>query len=163
MERAKRFGVHVTTASRRERDGGVSSVPGVVTVDGRDTATVDPVTVMRPETALYRARTLDFAAAQAAAERFVADASAGEVRRCGCEFVDIVEQLAIDRAKELFDQYIAKHPKDDKGLSEVGAYYLLKGDRAKAEELFDKSFRLEEEVWSTVNAAGAYLGLPPQP
>lgn len=68
-----------------------------------------------------------------------------------------------NRARELFDKYVAKHPKDDKGLAEVGAYYLLKGDRARAEELFDRSFRLEEEVWSTVNAAGAYLGIPPQP
>ncbi|HUP45576.1 MAG TPA: tetratricopeptide repeat protein [Thermoanaerobaculia bacterium] len=67
------------------------------------------------------------------------------------------------RSKELFEKYLAKHPKDDKGLAEVGAYYLLKGDRAKAEELFERSFRLEEEVWSTVNAAGAYLGVPPQP
>ena len=67
------------------------------------------------------------------------------------------------RAKELFDQYVARHPKDDKGLAEVGAYYLLQKEREKAEELFDRSFRLEEEVWSTVNAAGAYLGIPPQP
>ena len=66
------------------------------------------------------------------------------------------------RAKELFDQYVSKNKKDDKGLAEVGAYYLLKGDRAKAEELFDQSFRLEDELWATVNAAGAYLGVPPQ-
>lgn len=66
------------------------------------------------------------------------------------------------RAKEMFEEYVRKNPKDDKGLAEVGAYYLLKGERAKAEELFDKSFRQEEELWSTVNAAGAYLGVSPQ-
>ena len=66
------------------------------------------------------------------------------------------------RAKEMFEEYVAKNPKDDKGLAEVGAYYLLKGERAKAEELFDKSFRQQDELWSTVNAAGAYLGIPPQ-
>lgn len=66
------------------------------------------------------------------------------------------------RAKELFEQYVAKSPKDDKGLAEIGAYYLLKGDRARAEELFEKSFRLEDELWATVNAAGAYVGIPPE-
>ena len=68
-----------------------------------------------------------------------------------------------DRAKKIFDDYLAKNGKDDKALAEVGAYYLLKGDRAKAEELFERSFRLEDELWSTVNAAGAYLGVPPHP
>ena len=66
------------------------------------------------------------------------------------------------KAKALFDQYVKENPKDDKGLTEVGAYYMLNGDRAAAEELFGRSFRLESEVWSTVSAAGSYLGVPPQ-
>ncbi|HEX6642902.1 MAG TPA: tetratricopeptide repeat protein, partial [Thermoanaerobaculia bacterium] len=42
-----------------------------------------------------------------------------------------------DKAREAFEKSLAKNPNDDKGLAELGAYYLLKGDRAKAEELFD--------------------------
>ena len=66
------------------------------------------------------------------------------------------------RAKELFDKYVRANPKDDKGLAEVGAYYLLNGDRTTAEELFDRSFKLESEMWATVSAAGGYLGVEPQ-
>jgi len=40
--------------------------------------------------------------------------------------------------------------------------YNLKGDRAKAEELFDRSFAVESgEVWATTNVAGSYIGVPP--
>lgn len=66
------------------------------------------------------------------------------------------------KAKALFDQYIKDNPKDDKGLAEVGAYYMMNGDRAAAEELFDRSFKLEAEMWATVSAAGSYLGVAPQ-
>lgn len=66
------------------------------------------------------------------------------------------------KAKELFDRYVKQNPKDDKGLAEVGAYYMLNGDRATAEDLFDKSFKLESELWSTVSAAGSYLGVTPE-
>jgi tetratricopeptide (TPR) repeat protein len=66
------------------------------------------------------------------------------------------------KAKALFDQYLKDNPKDEKGLAEVGSYYLMNGDRATAEDLFDRSFRLESEMWATVSAAGAYLGVPPQ-
>lgn len=66
------------------------------------------------------------------------------------------------KAKELFDRFVKASPKNEKGLAEVGAYYLLNGDRATAEDLFDRSFRLESEMWATVSAAGAYLGVKPQ-
>ncbi|MEA2570300.1 MAG: hypothetical protein QOI24_2301 [Acidobacteriota bacterium] len=66
------------------------------------------------------------------------------------------------KAKALFDQYVKDNPKDDKGLAEVGSYYMLNGDRAGAEELFDRSFKLEAEMWATVSAAGSYLGVAPQ-
>ncbi|HEV7765475.1 MAG TPA: tetratricopeptide repeat protein [Thermoanaerobaculia bacterium] len=68
-----------------------------------------------------------------------------------------------DQAREAFEKSLAKNPNDDKGLAELGAYYMIKGDRAKAEELFDKSFSIESgEVWSTGMIAGSYLGVPPQ-
>ena len=68
-----------------------------------------------------------------------------------------------DKAREAFEKSLAKNPNDDKGLAELGAYYLLKGNREKAEELFDKSFSIESgEVWNTSMMAGGYLGVKPQ-
>jgi len=68
-----------------------------------------------------------------------------------------------DKARESFEKSLAKNPNDDKGLAELGAYYLIKGDRAKAEEMFDKSFNIESgEVWNTGMVAGPYLGVRPQ-
>lgn len=66
------------------------------------------------------------------------------------------------KAKEYFDRYVKQNPKDDKGLAEVGAYYLMNGDRETAEQLFERSFKLESEMWSTVSAAAGYLGVDPQ-
>ncbi len=68
-----------------------------------------------------------------------------------------------DKARDAFEKSLAKNKEDDKGYAELGAYYLLKGDRAKAEEMFDRSFQLNsDEVWSTGMVAGAYLGVKPQ-
>lgn len=67
-----------------------------------------------------------------------------------------------ERAKAMFAQALELEPKDAPWLAEVGAYYNLMGDRAKAEELFDRSFQRESgEVWQTANAAGSYLGIEP--
>jgi tetratricopeptide (TPR) repeat protein len=66
------------------------------------------------------------------------------------------------KAKDLFDRYVQENPKDEKGLAEVGAWYLLNGDRETAEQLFERSFKRESEMWATVAAAGAYLGVKPQ-
>jgi len=67
-----------------------------------------------------------------------------------------------EKAKPMFDNYVKQNPGDDKGLAEVGAYYLLNGDRDTAEQLFERSFKLESEMWSTVSAAAGYLGVEPQ-
>lgn len=68
-----------------------------------------------------------------------------------------------DKARAAFEKSLAKNPKDDKGLAELGAYYLIQGDRAKAEELFDRSFAIESnEVWNTAATAAGYLGVKPQ-
>lgn len=68
-----------------------------------------------------------------------------------------------DKAKPLFDRYLLANPKEVKDLAEVGAYYLLNGDRATAEQLFDRSYKIErEELWATLDIAGAYLGVHPQ-
>lgn len=67
-----------------------------------------------------------------------------------------------ERAKPLFDKALEVNPKDEKGLAEVGAYYLANGDRATAEALFDRSFKVASELWATVSAAAAYMGVAPQ-
>jgi Flp pilus assembly protein TadD len=65
-------------------------------------------------------------------------------------------------AKEAFGKALEGKPKDAPWLAEVGAYYNLKGERAKAEELFDRSFAIEsDELWHTVNMAGSYVGVEP--
>lgn len=68
-----------------------------------------------------------------------------------------------ERAKAMFAQALELEPKDAPWLAEVGAYYNLMGDRAKAEELFDRCFQQQnDEVWQTANVAGSYLGVEPQ-
>lgn len=68
-----------------------------------------------------------------------------------------------EKAKPLFEQYLRDNPKDEKDTAEVGAYYLLAGDRDTAETYFDRSYDLErEELWATLDIAGAYLGVKPQ-
>ena len=58
---------------------------------------------------------------------------------------------------------LGRNPEEPKDLVEVGAYSSLHGDRAKAEQMFSKSFAVEgDEVWSTLSAAGAYLDVKPQ-
>jgi tetratricopeptide (TPR) repeat protein len=67
------------------------------------------------------------------------------------------------KAQEAFDKALAMEPNDAKWLAEVGAYHLAKGNREKAEELFDRSVKAQDdEVWSTVSMASGYLGVEPQ-
>ncbi len=67
-----------------------------------------------------------------------------------------------DKAFAAFERALQMEPKDAPWLAEVGAYYNLRGNRAKAEELFERSFAAEsDEVWHTVNIAGSYLGVEP--
>ena len=67
-----------------------------------------------------------------------------------------------NQAKDAFDRAMKMEPKSSSYFSEAGAFYNIKGDRAKAEELFDRSFQLDSgEVWRTVDIAGSYLGVPP--
>ena len=67
-----------------------------------------------------------------------------------------------DKAKDAFDKALPKNSKDAPWLAEVGAYYNLKGDREKAEELFERSLAIDSgEVWNTANIAGSYVGVEP--
>lgn len=67
-----------------------------------------------------------------------------------------------DKARPLLDRYVQENPKDEKGLAEAGANYLLNGDRATAETLFARSFKIQSELWATISAAGAYMDVAPQ-
>lgn len=69
-----------------------------------------------------------------------------------------------EKAKPLFARYVAANPEEATGLAEIGAYYLLDGDRESAERLFDRSFAAERDnLWATLHVASAYLGIAPQP
>jgi tetratricopeptide (TPR) repeat protein len=67
-----------------------------------------------------------------------------------------------DKAASIFDKVLQMDPTDDDNHAEIGAYYNLHGDRARAEELFRKAFVKSESFWGTVNAAGSYVGVKPQ-
>ena len=67
------------------------------------------------------------------------------------------------KAEAAFNTALAAAPKDAAWLAEIGGYYNLKGDHAKAEEMFRKSLELESnELWHTVNMAGSYFGVEPR-
>lgn len=68
-----------------------------------------------------------------------------------------------EMAKPLFERYLAGNPGDGRDVAEVGAYYLLNGDRATAERMFDRAIALEgNDSWMSAYMAGAYLGIKPQ-
>lgn len=67
-----------------------------------------------------------------------------------------------DKARAAFEKVVQMSPDDADWLAEIGAYYNLKGDRAKAEELFGRSFKLDSNsVYNTAKAAGSYVGVVP--
>jgi len=65
-----------------------------------------------------------------------------------------------DKAAIEFQRVLTMDAKDDSGMAEIGAYYNLHKDRAKAEELFSRN---NTNVWNTLAAAGSYLGVNPVP
>jgi tetratricopeptide (TPR) repeat protein len=74
-----------------------------------------------------------------------------------------VEAGEWDKAKAAFDKVLQTNPNDEDWLAEIGAYHNLKGERAKAEELFARSFKIQSNsVWNTAKAAGSYVGVVPQ-
>ncbi len=67
------------------------------------------------------------------------------------------------KAKPLFDRVIDMAPEDEDWLAEIGGYYLLAGDRARAEQLFTNSLAHDaSNLYNTLHMAGAYLGVPPR-
>lgn len=68
-----------------------------------------------------------------------------------------------DKARATFDKVLQMKPDDEDWLAEIGAYYVLKGDRAHGEELFNRSWKREpNSLWNALKAAGAYVKVPPQ-
>lgn len=66
------------------------------------------------------------------------------------------------KAKPMFDRYVERNKKEYRDLVEIGALYMLNGDRETAERLYDIAFQSRWEFWSIVYAAGSYLGVKPQ-
>jgi len=67
------------------------------------------------------------------------------------------------KAKPLFDRYFQGTDDDGTGYAEVGALYLLGGDRQTGEQMFDRSVAIESnDLWATLHMAGAYLNVRPQ-
>jgi Flp pilus assembly protein TadD len=68
-----------------------------------------------------------------------------------------------DKARTAFDKVLQLQPDDEDWLAEIGAYYLLQGDRAHAEELFTRSFKRQpNNHWNALKAAAAFLKVAPQ-
>ena len=69
----------------------------------------------------------------------------------------------LDKAVSAMERALAFEAGDETYHAELGAMLNLKGERARAEEMFAKSFKGKpEEVWNTINAAGSYIGVAPQ-
>ena len=86
---------------------------------------------------------------------------AGDVYRVARVYAEAKEWA---KAKPLFERFLAMGDFDEKELSEIGAYYLLNGDRATAESYFQRAVQREPaSTWATIRMAGAYLGVMPQP
>jgi tetratricopeptide (TPR) repeat protein len=67
-----------------------------------------------------------------------------------------------DKAQPLLDKVVELEPKDEDWLAEVGAWYNLHGNRARAEELFARSLAQENSsVYNTAKMAGSYVGVAP--
>ncbi|HZN04907.1 MAG TPA: tetratricopeptide repeat protein [Candidatus Polarisedimenticolia bacterium] len=66
------------------------------------------------------------------------------------------------KAKEYYERAHKEKPGDGGIAVEAGAWCNLKGDRARAEELFTKAFTEDrEDFWNHVIAAGSYVGVEP--
>lgn len=103
----------------------------------------------------------DKAQAEAIFERFSqGKVNAGDLIRIGRVYAHAGDW---EKAKPLLDQVVAMEPKDGDWLVEVGAFYNLNGDRAHAEELFSRGYKLEpKSLKNTLTAAGSYLGIAPR-
>lgn len=68
-----------------------------------------------------------------------------------------------DKAAGAFDRALALKPGDDSGMIEYGSLANLNGDRAKAEQMFERAMKKSpREFWHWVSAGGSYVGVPPQ-
>jgi Flp pilus assembly protein TadD len=89
-----------------------------------------------------------------------AKSDGGDLQRIGQIYADAGEN---EQAEVFFQKALAADPKDDTGRSEIGAWYIRTGQRAKGEELMAKAFaKHPDEVWHYVRAAEAYLQVPPR-
>lgn len=84
--------------------------------------------------------------------------SAGDVVRVARIYAEAGEW---ERARAAYDRVLEMAPDDEDWLAEVGAQYYAHGDRAKAEELFQRSFTQDPDtLYNTLRVAAAYAGIP---
>src|SRR5262245_12865731 len=68
-----------------------------------------------------------------------------------------------DKTVVAFDKVLQLEPEDEDAMTDIGAFYNLKSDRKKAEELFARSFKINaNDVWNTAKIAGSYVGVVPE-
>jgi tetratricopeptide (TPR) repeat protein len=106
-----------------------------------------------------------YLAGQKAEGQAIFDATAGNKSDAG-DWIRIgrvyYEAGEWDKARAAFDKVLQLKPDDEDWLAEIGAYYVLKGDRAHGEELFTRSFKREpNSLWNALRAAAAYLKVAP--
>ena len=106
-----------------------------------------------------------YLAGQKAEGQAIFDAAAGNKSDAG-DWIRIgrvyYEAGEWDKARAVFDKVLQWKPDDEDWLAEIGAYYVLKGDRAHGEELFTRSFKREpNSLWNALRAAAAYLKVAP--
>ena len=68
-----------------------------------------------------------------------------------------------ESARAAFERVIELEPGDEDWMAEIGAYFNLHGDRARAEELFRRSFEDDaNNNYNTATVAGSYVGVVPR-
>src|SRR5437867_8795672 len=102
---------------------------------------------------------------KAKGEEFFQKATSGKAGKTDWRKISRIYAQAgdLEKAVSAMRKALSLDEKDEAYQAELGAILNLKGDRAKAEEMFDMSFKGKpEEVWNTINAAGSYVGVVPQ-
>jgi tetratricopeptide (TPR) repeat protein len=84
---------------------------------------------------------------------------ASDLRRIALVYVEAGD---LDLAAKTCEKGVELNPRGPAILAECGAIFNLNGDRAHAEELFERAFSAGADVWDTLAVAASYLKVRPQ-